>query len=120
MVGAVTKRAVDALGPARANTFLWDRDLSRFGVECTPETRGGAHDSRYWRAAGWCQPPACWERAAGTNSCERLRAWRGKGAVTQEQVHSGPADDGRDLLLESDAREEGMRRSRSERSSCPS
>jgi integrase len=36
MVGAVTKRAVDALVPARSNTFLWDRELPRFGVKITP------------------------------------------------------------------------------------
>jgi integrase len=36
VVGAVTKRAVDALTPARANTLLWDRELSRFGVKVTP------------------------------------------------------------------------------------
>jgi integrase len=36
MRGAVTKRAVDALEPGLANTFLWDRELPRFGVKCTP------------------------------------------------------------------------------------
>ncbi|MEX2222775.1 MAG: site-specific integrase [Candidatus Rokuibacteriota bacterium] len=36
MIGTITKRAVDALAPAAANTFLWDRELPRFGVKCTP------------------------------------------------------------------------------------
>jgi integrase len=36
VVGSITKRAVDALTPARVNAFLWDRELSGFGVKLTP------------------------------------------------------------------------------------
>jgi integrase len=36
LIGAVTKRAVDALAPTSANAFLWDRELPRFGMKCTP------------------------------------------------------------------------------------
>src|SRR6266545_1952980 len=36
MVGAITKRGVDALRPGRVDAFLWDRELSRFGMKVTP------------------------------------------------------------------------------------
>ena len=34
--GRITKRAVDAVKPADADTYLWDADLSGFGLKVTP------------------------------------------------------------------------------------
>jgi integrase len=36
MVGSITKRAVDALKPGATTRLLWDEELPRFGVKCTP------------------------------------------------------------------------------------
>lgn len=35
-LGRITKRAVDALEPGSRDVFLWDEDLSGFGVRVTP------------------------------------------------------------------------------------
>jgi integrase len=36
MVGSITKRAVDALTPGATARMVWDRELPRFGLKCTP------------------------------------------------------------------------------------
>jgi integrase len=37
--GRITKRAVDAAKPRRADTYLWDRELPGFGLKVTPAGR---------------------------------------------------------------------------------
>ena len=37
--GTITKRAVDAIKAGKADLFLWDDDLSGFGVKVTPRTK---------------------------------------------------------------------------------
>ena len=34
--GRITKRAVDAAKPGKADSYLWDRDLPGFGLKVTP------------------------------------------------------------------------------------
>lgn len=35
-VGRITKRTVDALEPSSSDVFLWDEDLTGFGLRVTP------------------------------------------------------------------------------------
>ena len=39
--GSITKRAVDAAKARKADSYLWDRELSGFGLKVTPAGRKG-------------------------------------------------------------------------------
>ena len=79
--GKVTKRAVDAINPAAADQFLWDEDLSGFGLKTTPADKkvyllqyrmGGRGSSTRRMTIGTHGSP--WTPASARDEAERLLA----------------------------------------------